>query len=117
MNKVHCVEDIVFTRSRLLLTVDGKRYSCGVAEISDRLTHASEFEREQYEVSPSGYGIHWPLVDEDLSVDGLLRIAKPEPRRSGVHPHTRSGKAMVVAEQRDVYSAKRRKVAPRRRGA
>jgi hypothetical protein len=23
-------------------------------------------------MSPSGYGIHWPLVDEDLSIDGLI---------------------------------------------
>ena len=23
---------------------------------------------------PSGYGIHWPLIDEDLSIDGLLGI-------------------------------------------
>ena len=25
--------------------------------------------------APGGYGIHWPLLDEDLSVSGLLRSA------------------------------------------
>jgi hypothetical protein len=25
------------------------------------------------ELSPGGYGIHWPLLDEDLSISGLLR--------------------------------------------
>ena len=25
------------------------------------------------ELSPGGHGIHWPLIDEDLSVSGLLR--------------------------------------------
>jgi len=35
-----------------------------------------------YEFSPSGYGIHWPLIDEDISMDGLLGIAHiREPRR------------------------------------
>ncbi len=30
-------------------------------------------ERMNAELSPGGYGIHWPLVDEDLSINGLLR--------------------------------------------
>jgi hypothetical protein len=29
--------------------------------------------RDTIEVSPAGYGLHWPLVDEDLSIDGILR--------------------------------------------
>ena len=27
---------------------------------------------KRYEISPSGYGIHWPDLDEDLSVYGFL---------------------------------------------
>jgi hypothetical protein len=42
--------------------------------ISKRLFNASQLEREKFEISPSGYGIHWPLIDEDLSVDGLIGI-------------------------------------------
>ncbi len=30
-------------------------------------------ERAMYRISPSGYGIHWPLIDEDLSINGILR--------------------------------------------
>lgn len=40
---------------------------------SPRLAQATVTERSQAELSPSGYGIHWPLPDEDLSVAGLLR--------------------------------------------
>jgi len=29
---------------------------------------------KSHEISPSGYGIYWPLIDEDLSIDGLLGI-------------------------------------------
>jgi hypothetical protein len=31
-------------------------------------------DRTNFEISSSGYGIHWPLLDEDISVDGLLGI-------------------------------------------
>jgi hypothetical protein len=35
-----------------------------------------------FEVSPSGYGIHWPRLDEDISIDGLLGIVhSPEDTR------------------------------------
>jgi len=27
-------------------------------------------------VSPSGYGIHWPELDEDLSIDGMIKATK-----------------------------------------
>lgn len=37
-----------------------------------RLAQASASERASYEVSGGGYGIHWPELDEDISVEGLL---------------------------------------------
>ncbi len=40
---------------------------------SKRLASATNQERFNAELSPGGYGIHWPLIDEDLSVNGLLR--------------------------------------------
>jgi hypothetical protein len=40
---------------------------------SKRLANATLAERQKAELSPGGYGIHWPLLDEDLSVPGLLR--------------------------------------------
>jgi hypothetical protein len=117
MNKIHHVEGITFTGSRMLLSVDGKAYSCALADVSERLAHARDFERDEYEVSPSGYGVHWPLVDEDLSVDGLLRAARPEPRDSSVYPHARSGEAVAVAEPRSAYGVKGRKAPSRQRCA
>lgn len=72
--KYHVVENVIFKGDTLLITVDGKEYSFPLADISPRLLAASSVERERYEISPSGYGIHWPLIDEDLSIDGLLGI-------------------------------------------
>lgn len=39
---------------------------------SQKLAGASTAERLSAELSPGGYGIHWPLLDEDLSVGGLI---------------------------------------------
>ena len=37
-----------------------------------RLLHASPAQRERYEISVLGYGLHWEDLDEDISVEGLL---------------------------------------------
>jgi len=39
---------------------------------SPRLAAATADQRRKAILSPGGYGIHWPLLDEDLSVEGLL---------------------------------------------
>jgi len=44
-----------------------------------RLLHATPQERDHWKVAGAGYGIHWPDIDEDLSVEGLLR-GLPAPR-------------------------------------
>ena len=40
-----------------------------------RLLHASAKQREKWQISGGGFGIHWPEIDEDLSCEGLLRGA------------------------------------------
>lgn len=74
MKKHHEVSGLHFEEDLMVLTIDGqvKRYK--VSEVSPVLHHATEQEKRAFEVSPSGYGIHWPLLDEDLSIDGLLGI-------------------------------------------
>ncbi|HYU17719.1 MAG TPA: DUF2442 domain-containing protein [Chloroflexota bacterium] len=39
-----------------------------------RLRNATPKQREQWELIGSGIGIHWPEVDEDISVAGLLGL-------------------------------------------
>ncbi|NJL31355.1 MAG: DUF2442 domain-containing protein [Phycisphaerales bacterium] len=38
-----------------------------------RLLHAKPAQRQHWQIAGGGYGIHWPDLDEDLSVEGLLR--------------------------------------------
>ena len=37
-----------------------------------RLAHGTSAERANLQISGAGYGIHWPDLDEDIGVDGLL---------------------------------------------
>jgi hypothetical protein len=37
-----------------------------------RLMHGNGVERSNWEIIANGEGIHWPDLDEDLSVEGLL---------------------------------------------
>ncbi|MEZ4866862.1 MAG: DUF2442 domain-containing protein [Caldilineaceae bacterium] len=37
-----------------------------------RLWHGSEAERNHWRLIGNGVGIHWPDLDEDLSVEGLI---------------------------------------------
>jgi hypothetical protein len=38
-----------------------------------RLAEGSPAERRRWELIGPGIGIHWPALDEDISVEGLLR--------------------------------------------
>lgn len=83
MDKVHEIGSLCFDGERMRIQIDGKEHVFALNDVSPRLLAASQTERETFEVSPSGYGIHWPMVDEDLSIDGLLGI-KHQPRRSEI---------------------------------
>jgi len=37
-----------------------------------RLTHATAKERKSWRLIAGGHGIHWPELDEDISVENLL---------------------------------------------
>ncbi len=36
------------------------------------LHNATQSQLRNYEISPAGIGIHWPELDEDLSIAGLM---------------------------------------------
>ncbi|HLP44372.1 MAG TPA: DUF2442 domain-containing protein [Candidatus Kapabacteria bacterium] len=79
MDKPYDVQKIEFSEKEMILKVDNHEFTFPLASISKRLFHASPLERNTFEISPSGYGIHWPLIDEDLSIPGLLKMIHPQP--------------------------------------
>ena len=50
---------------------DGRTISVPLAWYP-RLVHAGKEERERWELIGKGQGIHWPDLDEDISVEGLI---------------------------------------------
>lgn len=51
--------------------VDGRVISVPLAW-SWRLSEATEAQRRHFEIIGDGQGIHWPDIDEDISVEGML---------------------------------------------
>ena len=66
-------QSIRTTAETLVICTDGQEFCIPWERCSPRLERASDIERQQAELSPGGYGIHWPIIDEDLTTDGLLR--------------------------------------------
>ena len=60
------------TPDALIVIVESGSVSIPWEKCSERLAHASLLERNRAELSPSGYGIHWPLLGEDLAVGPLV---------------------------------------------
>jgi len=50
---------------------DGREISVPIAWFP-RLASASRKQLAKFEISPAGYGIHWPLLDEDISIKVFL---------------------------------------------
>jgi hypothetical protein len=74
----HAVDDLQFEDKEMLITIDGQPLRFPLGLISERLLKASPPQRQHFEISASGYGIYWPEVDEDLSVEGLLRTSESD---------------------------------------
>jgi hypothetical protein len=72
----HTVNSITFENDVMTLAVDNAIYTLPLKMVSKKLMKASDKEREAYKVICSGYGISWPLIDEDLSIDGLIKRTK-----------------------------------------
>lgn len=74
MAAYHQITNVSIEKGTLCLEVDGQAMRQPLSGLSARLAQASDAELKYFAVSPSGYGIHWPLIDEDISIDGLLGI-------------------------------------------
>ena len=67
--------DVTVTDERLIVTLaDGRELSAPLAWFP-RLSEATADQRQKLRLIGRGHGIHWPDVDEDISVASLLRAA------------------------------------------
>lgn len=74
MQTTHKIDSIKFDQDFIYLNIDGNKIKVALDSLSSKLKSADEYQRMFYKISPSGYGIHWPLIDEDLSIEGILKL-------------------------------------------
>lgn len=66
------VRDVHFSEDHLIVDlVDGRTVSAPLTTFP-RLLHASPAQRINWTAAGGGFGIHWPDVDEDVSISILL---------------------------------------------
>jgi len=58
----------------IVILADGRELAAPLAWFP-RLLEASDDQRGNWRLIGGGHGIHWPDVDEDISVASLLRAA------------------------------------------
>lgn len=64
-------QDVGFTDDDLIVSLmDGRKITAPLVWFP-RLSNATKSQLENYEILGDGEGIHWPEIDEDLSVEGL----------------------------------------------
>ena len=70
-----------------------------------RLAYGTDEERANFQIAGAGYGIHWPDLDEDIGVEGLLlgkqsmeseaSFARWLAKRSQSHPSAMAGQTAL----------------------
>ena len=64
------------TDCELVILLSDREVRVPWTRCSPRLAKATAEQRIHTELSPGGYGVHWPLIDEDLSIGGLVHAAE-----------------------------------------
>ena len=79
------IADVRVTRNEIIARLtDGRVISVPLAW-SWRLSDATPAQRAKFRIIGSGEGVHWPDVDEDISVEGMLHgTPAPRPNRAPV---------------------------------
>ena len=68
-----------FAGERMILTLTDDREISVQVEWYPRLAQATPEQRNNWRLIGDGEGLHWPDVDEDLPVVGILLGLKPPP--------------------------------------
>jgi len=90
------IEHVRVTEEEIIAQlVDGRVISVPLAW-SWRLAEASAAQRANFRLIGTGQGVHWPDVDEDISVEGMLHgtpARRPKPKAHATGPRTRHHEA------------------------
>lgn len=79
--------------------VDGRVISVPLAW-SWRLSEATPKQRAKFRLIGAGQGIHWPEIDEDISVEGMLHGVPAHRRRSAMPSDSRTSRNQTTSNRR-----------------
>ena len=66
-------QDVKVTEEELKVTLEDGRLLSVPIEWFPRLRDASEKDKNNWHFIGGGIGIHWNAIDEDISIEGLLK--------------------------------------------
>jgi hypothetical protein len=72
MSEVVTAVSIDTADSELIIRLADREVRIPWERCSPLLAAAPPEQRRRVELSPGGYGIHWPLLDEDISIGRLV---------------------------------------------
>ncbi len=102
------IQEVRITRAQIIAyLVDGRVISVPLAW-SWRLSEASPAQRANFRIIGTGQGVHWPDVDEDISVEVMLH-GTPAPRtKLQAKPLIRDFRASTGAPNKGIQSPPRK---------
>ncbi|HLC41374.1 MAG TPA: DUF2442 domain-containing protein [Methylomirabilota bacterium] len=95
------IQEVRVTEDEIIAhLVDGRVVSVPLAW-SWRLSAATPAQRANFRLIGTGQGIHWPDIDEDISIEGMLHGAPAHrPRSSAAGTNVRSARAQAPPNKR-----------------
>jgi hypothetical protein len=98
------IQKVRVTKDQIVADLaDGRVISVPLAW-SWRLSEATAAQRRNFRLIGSGQGVHWPDVDEDLSVEGMLYgtpARRPKPRNAtSARPRKAPNEVLQQTEQK-----------------
>src|ERR1017187_119911 len=92
------IQKVRVTKDQIIADLaDGRVISVPLAW-SWRLSEATPVQRAKFRLIWTGQGVHWPDVDEDISVEGLLHgtpAPRPRPRAAEMKLRVRRAPAQI----------------------
>jgi hypothetical protein len=64
--------NVAFTNEKLIVELEDGRSVAVPLSWYPRLAHASDAERQKWDLLGDGYAIEWPALDEHIGVEALL---------------------------------------------
>ncbi len=79
MNKIYDLKYLRITQEHISFELSGNKIRAPLTQTGSVVLPQAKREYLQiFEIDEDGIGIHWPILDEDLSIEGLLRSAGRE---------------------------------------